>query len=163
MELDVRQSIRKILSESIFNELETGTYANFMNKTSDYPWTKHLSSDKDKNTNPRHQSQKEERINKLARQKFLNAFYQEFTKDGSLQIKTNKGDFSFKAIKFNTNYTSYDLIFTKKEEDNWVTHLWINPERDGYHIDKKDVKIDDIDSDKLINQMLRYNLVKKHS
>jgi len=153
--------LRSIVKQ-IINELDTSTYANLMNNTSDYPWTQFLGADTEDNyTNPKHKGQKEERVNKKSRERFLEEFYKEFPKNSiSTKILTNEGEYNFHGIRFTTNYSSYDLSFEQKGS-YWKSLLWIQPEHDGYYIDDKSIKITDANSDNLINQMLKYNLVKK--
>lgn len=56
-----------------------------------------------------------ENINNLAKEHFTKKFMNEF-KEGT-EIKNGEETYKFNHIKFNTNYTHYDLIF-KKVSDN---------------------------------------------
>ena len=155
--------LRNIVKQ-IIKELDTNTYANLMDKTESFPWAQFMGPDsKDKYTNPKHRWNKLARVNGKARERFEAEFYKEFPKNSvSTKILTNLGEFNFYGIKFNTNYTSYNLMFTQENKNtNWPKYLWIKPEKNGYYIEDSSIKIADANSDKLINQMLKYNLIKK--
>ena len=149
--------MKRIKTFSELNELSTSTYANLMNKTTDYPWTHFFSKNPDKDINPKELGTQHGRINTLARDKFISEFYKEFP-IGSIVIDTNKGEYIFDGIKFKTNYTYYDLIF---KNGSLHDYLWIVSEKEGYYIDKKDIEIDDDKSDKIINELLKYNTNKQ--
>ena len=143
------------INENI-NELDTKSYAGLMNKTYNYPWEKFFSKNPDKDINPKELGSQQGRINTLARDRFLNAFNREYP-ENSVSINTNNGVYYFDSIKFKTNYTYYDLIF-KKQDDHSGDYLWIMPDNNSYYIDKKDLKITDDNSDKVIRELLKYNL-----
>lgn len=139
------------------NELNIDTYANLMDRTEGYPWKTFLSNDKDK-SNPRTIYNKHNRINHLSRKRFEEEFYKEFPQ-GSVEIKTSEGEFVFKSIKFNTNYTNYDLIFTNVEK----TNLWVKVEHNGYYItlSGKKVTVSDQESIDLLSKMSKYHSFRK--
>lgn len=140
--------------KSFINELRTDTYANFMDTTDDHGWTSFL--------NDKVKGEKEGRVNKLARHRFTEEFNKEFPLE-STTINTDKGTYNFDGIKFNANYTTYDLIF-KFTENNWDNFLWIKPDSNtekGYWIDYKKEDVLDSESEELVKQMLRYNTVFK--
>ena len=141
------------------NELDINTYAKQMDTTSDYPWTKNISGD----YGDRGKGAKQGRVNKLSREGFLREFNKEFPK--GMKIQTTIGEFDFHSLKFDSNYTGYDLIFQQiRPKDNWEDFLWIRSNHgSGFSVDKTDnngsqVKITDPKSIELINSMMRYNL-----
>ncbi len=130
------------------DELNTSTYANVMNKTSNYPWK---NDDKTRN--------KMGNINKLTKERFEQEFYNEFPKE-STKIVTNLGEYTFVGIKYDTNYNKYWLIFVKKHGLGMDDYLWIKDDNGQIYIDNninKGVEIDN-NSKNLINQMLKYDV-----
>jgi hypothetical protein len=163
---ELKQLVKNIIKEEKekLNELDTNTYANLMNNTEKYPWSQFLSGTQSLKGDEKKRSvpHKEERVNNLARLRFTKKFYEEFPlNDKSTNIITNDGEYYFKGIRFNTNYTYYSLSFERNDEFPMPHHLYIMPERNGYYIYTNGIKITDDDSDKLINNMLKYNLMKK--
>jgi hypothetical protein len=143
----------RTLVENTIKEMDLKTYATVMNKTENYPWIRMLSKDKN--------GKKEERVNKLAKNRFIDEFFKKFPrKSESTNILTNDGEYNFGGVHFNTNYTNYSVYFIKVGDDGWSSHLWIRPERNGYYVDDKTIEITDEKSDKIINDMLKYNSVK---
>lgn len=141
--------------ESAINELNTSTYADLMNKTSEYPWVRYFSKNPDKYTNPKEPGTQQERINNSARDRFVSEFYKEFPK-GSVIINTNEGRYKFSQISFRSNFTYYDVIF-ESMDDGIGRFLWIMPSGNDYYIDKKGLEITDNNSDKMIRELLKYN------
>lgn len=147
--------------EKDLTELKTQTYADLMNKTENYPWDKFLSQDDDKE-NPRKKYNKKQRINDLARERFESDFLKEFPKRKTM-IKTNLGAAEFYGIKFNANYTSYDLLFTLVSSVHGrgeYKNIWITKSgTDGYYIlynNDGAIKLEP-ESEPLVKKMLSYN------
>lgn len=148
--------MKKLKTFNELNELNVSTYADLMNKTYDYPWVKYFSKNPDKDINPKELGNQQGRINTLAKNRFVEEFYKEFSQE-TISINTSKGKYIFDSIKFKTNYTYYDLIFKGKGDYDLDDYLWIMPDNNNYYIDKKDLKIIDDKSDKIIREMLKYN------
>jgi hypothetical protein len=125
-----------------FNELNTQTYADLLNKTENYPWIKFL-GDKLK------KADKMEKVNILAKEHFTKAFMDEF-KEGT-KIKNGDKEYKFKGIKFNTNYTSYDLHFEGEKES-----LTIKYDPSGYYLGYGIEDKLDLNSIKIIKSMFKY-------
>lgn len=125
-----------------FNELKTQTYADLLNKTETYPWIKFL-GDKLK------KAHKMESINKLAKEHFTKAFMKEF-KQGT-KIKNGEEEYEFRGIKFNTNYTNYDLHFKGRGES-----LTIKYDPSGYYLGYGVKDNLDSNSSRLVKSMFKY-------
>jgi len=142
-----------IKDSNAVNELELSTYANQMDSTESYPWTKYASSDKSSKSI----GNKKQRVNDLSKERFTHEFYKKYPKD-TVDIVTNKGVLKFHGIKFNTNYTNYDLIF----KDRTDSLIFIQSDPTGFYIDKhKGIEISDERSINKIEDMLQYNMDKK--
>jgi hypothetical protein len=125
-----------------FNELKTQTYADLLNKTETYPWVKFL-GDKLK------KADKMESINKLAKEHFTKSFMKEFNE--GTKIKNGDKAYEFTGIKFNTNYTNYDLHFKGENES-----LTIKYDPSGYYLGYGiDDKLDS-NSIKIVKNMFKY-------
>jgi hypothetical protein len=124
-----------------FNELKTQTYADIMNNTEKYPWVKFL-GDKFK------KSDKMKNVNKLANEHFTKKIMDEFKES---EIVNGDKKYKFENIKFNSNWTNYDLVF---KGDNTI-YIKFDPTV-GYYLGYG-IK-DDLDnkSKKLINDMFKY-------
>lgn len=149
------EMMRKLNKDfKIINELDTKTYSDLMDNTENYPWTKFLGSE--------NKGKKQEKVNDLARERFKINYYKEFPKI-STKINTNKGEASFSGIKFNSNYTNYDIIFILESQEHSILneYIWIKPEKNGYYIDNREIEITDNNSINLITDMLKYNFIKK--
>ena len=136
-----------------FEELNLGTYANYMDNTESYPWTNFL-GDKEK-------ADKMSRVNKLAKKRFVDEFFNLYPKKETKITFTDKQaeyELYLSDIKFNTNYTNYDLIF--KTEGMQYINI-----RNPFYITNSDlskislfpVKISD-ESKLLVNKMFNYGL-----
>ena len=130
------------------------TYAKQMNKTADYPWTTFLSHDKDKYDNPKHKGNKEERVNKLSRDRFEREFYKLYPK--GMTLNTNKGYATFLGMGWRANYTNYVLAFAVHNINVTVKH-----EGKGQPLYYSPKGVEFID-DSLIKvvEMLRFNEVR---
>lgn len=144
------------------NELDTQTYAKTMNDTADYAWTTYLN----KSYAGQERGRKEERVNNLARDRFLNAFNKEFPK-GSIKINTTKGEYVYSGLKFEANYTSYMLFFQEANNQNFPKQVAFKKDnnKNGYYIDfnSDDLEITDQNSKNIINNMLKYNINAKQN
>jgi hypothetical protein len=147
--------VKKFYKKFYKNELNTDTYSDLMNKTSDFPWAKFFSKNPDKDTNPKEPGTQQGRINKLSRDRFVTEYYKEFPK-GSLTINTSEGKYIFDSINFKSNFTYYDLIF-RHMDDGVGRYLWIMPSGHDYFIDRKGLTLTDDKSDKIIRDLLKYN------
>lgn len=143
-------------NEELLHELDLKTYANAMDKTENYP----MSSGKE--------GKSKNKINHLSRELFEREFYKSYpindTKIIFIGKETNREYIlSFKKLKFNTNYTNYDLIFnTENNLDIFIKNpLYIEP-NDLRKIAKEKLKISG-ESKKLINKMFDYGFSGQHT
>lgn len=132
-----------------FNEeLMTQTYADILNRTESYPWVKFLGDKLGK-------SDKMESVNYLAKELFTREFLKEF--EPGLTIKNGNNEFIFSGIKFNTNYTNYNLQFTNKDKTGGDMVIHFDP-NDIYYIKHPIGIVDNLDDDSksLISDMFKY-------
>lgn len=124
------KKITKIDSWSGFNkkinELRSETYSDIMDRTQDYTW-KQTHDEIDPET------EKLSRVNRLARERFEEEFYEEFP----IGTQITNGDivYTFDGLEFKTAYTNYNLLFTPVDSEEGVEPLTIqyDPEN-GYYL-----------------------------
>ena len=136
-----------------FEELNLGTYANYMDKTESYPWTGFLGN--------KEKSDKMNRINNSARKRFTDEFFKLYPKKDTKIIFTDKQaeyELYLYDIKFNTNYTNYDLIFkTEGMQYVFINNPLYITNSDLSKISLFPVKLAE-ESKLLINKMFNYGL-----
>jgi hypothetical protein len=139
-----------------FEELNLGTYANAMDNTENYPTAGFMASgDAKKRAN------KMARVNGLANARFQEEFFKLYPKvETKIYFEDRQATYELKLydIKFNTNYTNYDLIFKTESGHN----VWI---KNPYYIDKIDIEKISLlpveitpESKELVNKMFDYGL-----
>lgn len=143
--------IPQLDSEPKINELKLSSYAKLKNKTYDYPWIKFL-GDKGK-------ADQFEKINKSSTELFKREFYKKYPI--GMEISFGNEIYKFIGIKFNTNYTNYNIHFKIKiDNDNaWepIVHIAYNKST-GYYIQDNQLKKDlDEKSKNIVIDMLKYN------
>lgn len=157
-----KTQLSEIINEEVkkkLRELNIDTYAKAMDTTEMYPWTRMLSGEYE---NPKHVGLKQQRVNKLARDRFTQEFYKQYPLNSTI-IQTSIGPMAFEGIKFNTNYTNYTLMFG--DVQSFPSMLFIKYDnQDGYWIDSMDksIKLDN-SSAQLVKDMLKYNIARKQN
>ena len=149
------RATRANLGEGDLEELDTNTYAKQMNSTGDWPWAKHLDKSSDPDTNPKHQGNKQQRVNQLSKEGFDKAFYKKYPV-GQVKINTNKGEYAFDAMSHGANHTFYKIIFKSTSEHSY---LFIENDKGspkGYYIKDKSIELDE-QSSNIVLDMLKYN------
>lgn len=131
-----------------FNEMKASTYAKLMNRTENYPWTQYVSGE----DSPKSRGKKMERVNSLARERFIDSFLEEFPLYDTL-IDAESGTFAFTSIRFNTNYTNYSLFFNNVETNESLV-VDLDPGK-GYMLNDESVVLSR-QSENLLNQMMRF-------
>jgi len=139
-----------------FEELNLGTYANAMDSTENFPTVGFMAS-----SDAKKHASKMARVNGMARARFQEEFYKTYPR-GETKIyfedRQATYELKFDIIKFNTNYTNYDLIF--KTESGY--NVWI---KNPFYIDKIDIEKISLlpvqitpESKELINKMFNYGI-----
>lgn len=153
--MDLKSVFKKIISEQL-NELDTATYGKIANGTAHGYY--HQEKDPDAHRyNPNARGNKLDRVNDLARERFLQEFYKEYPKD-STKILTNKGEYSFIGIKLldGLRYVDFNIYF--QSENNKYLEIKSNVTDDiRYGLNQENCKIIDPRSIQLIKNMLMYN------
>lgn len=156
MKITINESELISVVKKVINELDTRSYSTLMNKTSDYGWTTYLNNEPNKHSNPSQKGNKQEKVNSLARERFLEQFYREFPL-GTTKIKTNYGIYSFDGLNFRANHTMYDLAFKSDEKNSENSRFWARKTTKGFGIMFGDgIRITDANSMDLINDMFKY-------
>lgn len=108
------------------NELRSETYSDIMDRTQDYTW-RSTEDELDPET------EKLSRVNKLARERFEQEFYEEFP----IGSRITNGDkvYTFDGLEFKTAYTNYNLVFNPVDSEFEQDPLIIqyDPEN-GYYL-----------------------------
>jgi len=139
-----------------FEELSINKYANLMDRTENYPWSGFMATGDTKK-----KADKMGRINNASNKRFLEEFYKLYTK-GEIKIyfsdRYAEYELSFFDLKFNTNYTNYDLIFkTESGKSVWIKNPFYIEKIDLEKISLLEVTIKP-ESKKLVNEMFNYGL-----
>ena len=104
------------------NELDTQKYSDLMDKTYDFPWTNYLGN--------KEKGGKEGRVNRLARERFIQEYMKEFPKGTPIELVGKSGKIyklGFNTISFDTNYAKYILLFNRVGDDRGFTgSIWIH-------------------------------------
>jgi hypothetical protein len=134
-----------------FEELSIGTYANLMDRTEGYPFTDFAGN--------KVKADKMNRINNYSNKRFQEEFYKLYPKNQTkitFKDRESTHELSFDSIKFNTNYTNYDLIFkTEAGKNVWISNpFYIEPVSLDY-ISILPVQIEP-KSKELVNKMFNY-------
>ena len=139
-----------------FEELSLGAYANAMDRTENFPTVGFMSSHDTK----KHAS-KMSRVNSIANARFREEFFKLYPKEETkIYFEDRQATYELKLydIKFNTNYTNYDLIFkTESGQNIWIKNPFYIDDVDMEKISLLPVQITN-ESKELVNKMFNYGL-----
>lgn len=111
------------------NELRSETYSKVMKRTEGYPW-RMTQKDDAGNYITNQKAKQEERVNRLAHERFETEFKNEFPPKMTI-INMNGKPFEFVNIRFVNNFGSYYLIFEELGDPGLRSQLRVYRHRDS--------------------------------